>query len=50
MAMLVGAVAISRSIHDDRERRRLLAAAQNQILMTLGVAESRPWITAEAGR
>ena len=42
MAMLVGAVAIARSIRDDGERRRLLAAAQNQILATLGVAESRP--------
>lgn len=39
MATLVGAVAIARSIQDDTERRRVLAAAQDQILVTLGVAK-----------
>lgn len=42
MAMLVGAVAIARSIQNDQERRRLLASAQNQILLTLGVSEHQP--------
>ncbi|HKI73270.1 MAG TPA: TetR/AcrR family transcriptional regulator [Pseudomonadales bacterium] len=45
MAMLVGAVAIARSIQSDEERRRLLAAAQDQILVMLGVAEARGQFT-----
>lgn len=46
MAMLVGAVAISRSIRSDDGRRRLLAAAQDQVLVILGVNEGQ---TAYAG-
>ncbi|MFA9421104.1 MAG: TetR/AcrR family transcriptional regulator [Gammaproteobacteria bacterium] len=39
LAALVGAVAISRSIQSDEEIRRVLTAAQNQILTMLGVGE-----------
>ena len=39
LTSLVGAVAISRSIQSDEEIRRVLTAAQNQILTMLGVGE-----------
>lgn len=39
LAALVGAVAIARSIQSEEEIRRVLSAAQNQILTILGVGE-----------
>lgn len=39
LASLVGAVAIAKSIQSEEERRRILCAAQNQILIILGVGE-----------
>lgn len=39
LAALVGAVAIAKSIQSDEEIRRVLTAAQNQILTILGVGE-----------
>jgi len=40
LAALVGAVAIARSIESEDERRRVLAAAQRQILSILGASQS----------
>ena len=39
LATMVGAVAIARSIHNEAEIKKILIAAQNQILRSLGVAE-----------
>lgn len=39
LAAVVGAVAIARSIQNEDEVRRILAATQNQILIMLGVGE-----------
>ncbi len=39
LASLVGAVAIAKSVTDEEERRRILQAAQKQILVMLGVDE-----------
>lgn len=39
LASLVGAVAIARSIQSEEERRRILTAAQDQILTLLGISE-----------
>jgi len=39
LAAMIGAIAISRSIQSEEEIRRVLVAAQNQILSLLGVGE-----------
>ncbi|WP_027947806.1 TetR/AcrR family transcriptional regulator [Litchfieldella anticariensis] len=40
LASLVGAVAIAKSLPDEKERQQILKAAQRQILQMLGVGES----------
>ena len=45
LAVLVGAVAVAKSIQSDEEVRRVLSAAQNQILILLGVAGAAKTVT-----